>query len=88
MAAGTYLGWTILPTHPGKIGAAIRLAAEQGLPDIYFLLINLNRGRKAAAYGDSPWPHIEAEATAAAIEKYVESVAALIGEWERDALPN
>ncbi len=78
MAASTALGWTVAQTHPAKVDAAVRLCVEQGLPDIYHLLISLNRARKAVAYGDSPLPQLNAEDVAAAVERYVDAAAGLV----------
>jgi hypothetical protein len=78
MAAGTSLGWKITSTHQAKVDAAIRLRVEHGLPDVYHLLIALNRARKAVAYGDTPLPDLNAEQVARGIEEYVEAVTRLM----------
>jgi hypothetical protein len=83
MAVGARLGLNIQSTHPAKVDAAVRLRVDHGLPDIYHLLISLNRARKAVAYGDTPLPELDAEHVAQAIEEYVTAAAKFIGE--RDA---
>ena len=61
-------------------GAAAALASSHGLPDVSELLRDLNEGRKHQSYGDVDAPELSAEETAAAIETYVESVAALVAQ--------
>ena len=78
MAAAKYLGWDVKPTHRAKADAAERLSNEEGLPDIYDLLWDLNDARKAVAYGDVASPTLDAEDIARKIEDYVEAVESLV----------
>jgi hypothetical protein len=66
--------------HWKKVEAAAQLHTEYGLTDIQQLLLNLNVGRKAAAYGDVEEPELEAEDIAVAIEAYVKEVEAFVEE--------
>jgi hypothetical protein len=80
MAAAKSLGYKVKPIHREKAEAAERLSKEQGLPDIYDLLWDLNAARKAAAYGDVSSPTFNAEDLARKIETYVEAVELLVGK--------
>ncbi len=80
MAAAKSLGWKVKPIHREKAEVAERLSKEQGLPDIYDLLWDLNAARKAAAYGDVSSPTFNAEDLARKIETYVEAVELLVGK--------
>ena len=64
--------------HAARASAAAALASSHGLPDVSELLRDLNEGRKHQSYGDVAPPDLSAEETAAAIEVYVDSVAALV----------
>lgn len=63
-------------THWSRVEAARQLH-RHGLDDVSALLRELNEGRKSVAYGDSDRPDGDAEALAARIERFVESVSAL-----------
>ena len=71
---------SIKRSHPDKAQTAQRLSREKNFPDIYDLLIKLNDARKSTAYGDLPFPTLDAEGVAEKIEQYVEEVATLIEE--------
>ena len=79
MAAASHLGWSVRRTHVDKAAAAERLSEELGLPEITDLLSDLNSARKSAAYGDVPFPDLDAEDVVIEVERYVEAVAKLIG---------
>ena len=57
---------------------AARKLSRHGLDDVSDLLRDLNEGRKSVAYGDVNPPELDAEETAARIEKYVDSIADLV----------
>ena len=78
MAAATHLDWSVRRTHPAKAEAAERLSEELGLPDVADLLVDLNSARKAAAYGDVPFPELDAEEIAIQIEEFVDAVEQLM----------
>jgi hypothetical protein len=78
VAACQRKGISIQRTHPGKIAASESLRDHYGLPDISQLLADLNVARKAAAYGDTDFPTLDAEGLATAIEQYVNAVSALL----------
>jgi hypothetical protein len=79
MAAAKHLGWSVRPSHRDKADAAERLSREKGLPDIHDLLWRLNAARKSAAYGDAPFPELDAEDVAIEIERYLDAIKELIG---------
>ncbi len=80
MAAVTSLGWSIRRSHVEKAEASRRLTKEFGLPGIENLLSDLNSARKSAAYGDVPFPDLDAEDVAIEVERYAEAVADFIQE--------
>jgi hypothetical protein len=79
-AASLSVGIELSTRHWKKVEAAVQLHTEHGLTDIQQLLIDLNVGRKAAAYGDVEEPELEAEDIAVAVESYVEEVDAFVEE--------
>lgn len=64
-------------THWSRIDAARQLG-RYGLDDVSDLLRELNEGRKSVAYGDSDRPESDAVDLVAKIERFVESVSALL----------
>jgi hypothetical protein len=60
--------------HWEKAEIAGDLHKKYGLPDVEDSVNDLNESRKAAAYGDVPAPHLDAEDVAREIERYVEAV--------------
>lgn len=78
VAAASHCGIAFGKNHPSKIKAALELTAKHNLPDVSDLLIQLNDARKAVAYGDTGLPELNAEATALAIEQYLDLVESLI----------
>jgi hypothetical protein len=64
--------------HWEKADVADELHKKHGLPDVGKLLRDLNDARKAAAYGDVPAPHLDAEDVASEIERYVDAVTKLL----------
>ena len=79
-AAALHFGIKTSRKHWEKAETASKLHANNGLPDVADLLLDLNSARKAAAYGDVEAPELNAEEVAVEIEAYVEAVAALIVE--------
>lgn len=77
-AACLHVGFDTAKHHAARADAATALASGHGLPDVSELLRDLNEGRKHQGYGDVDPPEMSAEETAAALEAYVESVAALV----------
>ena len=77
-AACMHAGIDTARHHAARANAAAALASSHGLPDVSELLRDLNEGRKHQSYGDVDPPELSAGETAAAIETYVESVAALV----------
>ena len=77
-AASLHFGIQISHRHWKKVEAAARLRDEYGLTDVEQLLVDLNMGRKAAAYGDVDEPDLDAEEIASRIEQYVNEVEGLI----------
>ena len=77
-AASLHLGIQISRSHWKKVEAAARLHNEFGLTSVEQLLVDLNMGRKAAAYGDVEEPDLDAEEIASRIEQYVDEVEALL----------
>ncbi|HXM05328.1 MAG TPA: HEPN domain-containing protein [Chthoniobacterales bacterium] len=73
-AAATHANIPFKKTHPAKVDAARRLAAQHGLPNVEDLLKDLNEARKSEAYGDIASPELDAEDVASEIERYVEAV--------------
>lgn len=80
VAAANHFNWPIRRSHPDKAQAAQRLSREKSFPDIYDLLLDLNSARKSTAYGDLPFPSLDAEDVVGKIEQYVDEVAVLIEE--------
>ena len=78
MAAASHAGMTVDRTHPAKTQAALRLSADQGLPDVSNLLRILNSARKAAAYGDAHLPKLDARQVTAEIERFVRAVQKMV----------
>jgi hypothetical protein len=79
MAAALKLRVPAERTHISKQRAA-RVLASKGHPDISNLLRDLNEARKSRAYGDVPFPRLDAENVAAAVETFVTAVNALFAE--------
>lgn len=79
-AAALHFGLRTSRRHWEKVDTASALHKERGLPDVSDLLRDLNNARKAAAYGDTEVPELEAESIASQIEVYVSAVAALLSE--------
>lgn len=79
-AARIHFGIDATKSHASRSGSAKRLSSEHGLEDVSDLLRDLNEARKSEAYGDivTP-PELDPEDVAVEIEKYIESVATLIG---------
>ena len=77
-AACLHVGFNTARRHPARAKAAAALASRHGLPDVSELLRDLNEVRKHQSYGDVDAPELSAEETAATVEAYVGSVAALI----------
>ena len=82
-AACLHVGSDTTKRHPARAKAAVALASSHGLPDVSELLRDLNQVRKHQSYGDGDAPELSAEETAVAVETYVDSVAALIGQTGR-----
>ncbi len=76
--AAIRLGITTSKRHWEKADIADELHEKHGLPDVGKLLRDLNDARKAAAYGDVPSPHLDAEDVASEIERYVDAVRQLL----------
>ena len=83
-AASLHFGIQISHRHWKKVEAAARLHNEFGLSSVEQLLVDLNMGRKAAAYGDVEEPDLDAEEIASRIEQYVSEVDTLL-EQDDDA---
>lgn len=79
-AAALHFGLRTSRRHWEKVDTASALHKEKGLPDVSDLLRDLNNARKAAAYGDTEVPDLEAASIASQIEGYVDAVAALLSE--------
>ncbi len=79
-AAALHVGLHTSKKHWEKVDLAVDLSRNHSLPDVTDLLGNLNNARKAAAYGDVEQPDLNAEDLAAEIERYVDAVAALLGD--------
>jgi hypothetical protein len=79
-AGALHVGIRTSKKHWEKVDLASDLHRKHGLPDVTDLLRDLNDARKAAAYGDVDRPELDAETLAAEIERYVDAVAALLGE--------
>jgi hypothetical protein len=79
-AGALHVGIRTSRKHWEKVDVASDLHRKHGLPDVTELLRDLNDARKAAAYGDVDLPELDAEELAAEIERYVDAVAALLGE--------
>jgi hypothetical protein len=77
-AAALYLRLGTSRKHWEKADIAVKLHKKHRLPDISKLLVDLNEARKAAAYGDTERPDLDAEGIAADIEEYVEAVEELL----------
>ena len=77
-AACRHLGIDPTTKHWAKVDVAKEIATKHGVPDVSNLLSELNTARKAAAYGDTPWPELDPEDVATEIEEYVEAVQRLI----------
>lgn len=77
-AAGSHVKLRTSRKHWDKAKIAGELHNKHGLPDVEELLQDLNRARKAAAYGDVPAPDLGAEDVASDIERYVEAVEAFV----------
>lgn len=77
-AAALHTGMRTSKKHWEKVDLAKDLHKKHGLPDIGGLLGDLNDARKAAAYGDTDSPELEAEDVAIQIENYVEAVTNLL----------
>ena len=84
-AAAIHLGLRTSRKHWEKADTARVLHQKHGLPDVEQLLRDLNDARKAAAYGDTEAPDLDAEETASRIEEYVEAVAELIEKEDDDS---
>lgn len=76
-AAAEHAGLRVTRDHRAKSDVAERLADIYGLPAIADLMPELNMARKAAAYGDTAAPDLDAEDVAGRIEEYVDAVAGL-----------
>lgn len=83
-AAALHFGLRTSRKHWEKVDTASTLHKEKGLPDVSELLRDLNDARKAAAYGDTEVPDLEAESIASQIENYVDAVAARLSEGNGD----
>jgi hypothetical protein len=79
-AAALHCGLPTSKRHWEKVDTAFALHKAGRLPDVSDLLRDLNNARKAAAYGDTEVPDLDAESTASQIEVYVSAVAALLSE--------
>jgi len=77
-AASLHFGIQISRSHWKKVEAAARLHSEHDLANVEQLLVDLNAGRKAAAYGDIEEPELDAEDVASRIEQYVNEVENLL----------
>lgn len=65
-------------SHWRRVDEAQRLSSEHGLDDVSDLLRDLNEVRKNEVYGDVVAPELDAQDVATMIERYVESIAALV----------
>jgi hypothetical protein len=83
-AAALHLRLGTSKKHWGKVAIALKLHKKQGLPDISELLSDLNEARKAAAYGDTEWPDLDAEGIASDIEEYVDAVTTLLTKGKNE----
>lgn len=83
-AAALHLRLGTSKKHWEKVDIALKLHKKQGLPDISELLSDLNEARKAAAYGDTERPHLDAEGIASDIEEYVDAVTTLLTESKNE----
>lgn len=83
-AAALHFDWRTSKKHWEKVDTASALHNEKGLPDVSDLLRELNNARKAAAYGDTEVPDLEAESIASQIEEYVNAITALLSEGSGD----
>src|SRR5262249_42171543 len=72
MAAAIHAGMNVQRNHAAKAAAAKQLSQNQGLPDVSLLLRELNSARKSQAYGDSPFPSLNAEDIARDVESFVD----------------
>lgn len=81
-AAALAIGLSYSKTHVDKSRVSKQLYEDHGFPDVEDLLRDLNDARKATAYGDVAAPELDSEQLAAAIEDYVDRVAALLRESE------
>jgi hypothetical protein len=79
-AGALHVGISTSRKHWEKVDIASDLHRKHGLPDVTELLRDLNDARKAAAYGDVDLPELDAEEISAQIERFVDAVAALLGE--------
>lgn len=79
-AACLHVGSDTTRHHLARAEAAAALASSHGLPDVSELLRDLNQVRKHQSYGDGDAPEMSAVETAVAVETYVDSVTALIGQ--------
>ena len=84
-AAALHVGLRTSKKHWEKVDLAADLHKKKGLPDITDLLRDLNDARKAAAYGDTDAPELDAEDIATDIENYVEALAKLLAKGGKGA---
>jgi hypothetical protein len=84
-AAALHFGLRTSKKHWEKVDLASDLHEKKDLPDISDLLRDLNDARKAAAYGDTEAPELDAENIATQIENYVEAVAELLTKGDKGA---
>ncbi|MDD9985656.1 MAG: hypothetical protein OXQ31_05255 [Spirochaetaceae bacterium] len=70
----------IQPAHWYRVEAAKQLSSEHGLDDVSELIGDLNDVRKREAYGDAIATELDAVEVATTIEKYIDSVAAVVDE--------
>ncbi len=78
VAAATHTRLSFRRSHSEKAHAAKELSVSHDLPDVSGFLWVLNNARKAAAYGDTDLPDLDAEDVAAKIEAYVDAVSTLL----------
>lgn len=78
MAAATYYGMKGTRSHLQKVKIAAVLHARHQLPDVSLLLPELNRARKAVAYGNVAMPKLDAKGLATEIELYVHAVQRIV----------
>jgi hypothetical protein len=83
-AAALHLRLGTSKKHWEKVAIALKLHKKQRLPDISELLSDLNEARKAAAYGDTEWPDLDAEGIASDIEEYVDAVTTLLTKGKNE----